>query len=788
MNNNKSIPQSQKIDLNHYVRLLLEKKIWIVLITIFVSVLWYFIYPVFLHKEEQYYFLSVIRFDDPRNTQSASGIDDRFTYIDAESKIRVIQTTPFLREVIDSLSLNIVSRTHGLSRENIFSEIKLDKNNLKYGKYELRKNKTSVDIRYTNKNENKEDFLIKTINIGSDSILNLNTQGISAGIYANIFNDNDKIIFNCIPTRFVLSGLRNSLSTHLNRNQTLLNIRLQHRDPVLGAKITNIVASHFLSQSLEFKRSRTNSAMQALEEQLESSKEQLEKVEEELKNFRERNPNIYLTENLAEYNRTVLDKETERDRIQNNLNRLNHLINEKNITVNFVDRLLIYKEILTFLEDQEIAGLTALNEQYNALIEQRTGLLEQNFSEENPRVTEVNRNLQSMHKTIDERINQYQNIQESRLQQVKSGIANSERNLRLSPRKELQLAKLQRDRDSKSEVYSSVLLRYNEIKTAHASITPDAYLLESAQVPVVQSGFMERIMKFAKLLVGPILGLALALGFFVGVDLFWHRARSVNDMEVLLKLPVLATIPLLKTENNIENMIEIEKRMDPLLVTIGYTPSLGGEAFRNLRTRLILEKGKEAKQQLVITSLKPNEGKSLVASNLAITFAQIKKATLLIDADIRRGVIHNSFLCKKKPGLADLLARTKEINEENIGKIIQKTTIPNLSLITSGSSVPNPTELLIGDKIEKMINILKEQFQYLIFDTPPIEFIPDAFVINQYVANMLLTTRYGETNLNQLRNKLNEYNEVSDTIVGTVLNASTNILQKKYQAYSYYKY
>jgi tyrosine-protein kinase Etk/Wzc len=379
-------------------------------------------------------------------------------------------------------------------------------------------------------------------------------------------------------------------------------------------------------------------------------------------------------------------------------------------------------------------------------------------------------------------------MQNTRLKQLTNIIYRSERNMRQSPQKELQLAKLQRDRDSKSQVYSSVLLRYNEIKTAHASVTPDAYLLESAQLPIIHSNIFDSILKLFKISIGPILGLAIAIGIFIGLDFLWHRARSVDDIEGLLKLPVLGTIPLLKTNADLDKLVETGKKMDPLLVTIDYTPSLAGDAFRNVRTRLILNKDKNDRQQLIITSLMPNEGKSLIASNLAITFAQLKKQTLLIDTDMRRGVIHNSFLCNKKPGLADILGKGIEINQDKVAQFIQKTTVPNLYLITSGSSIPNPTELLIDNKIEKVLDILKRQFHYIIIDTPPIEFIPDAFVINKNINKMLIVTRYGKTNLNQLKKKLFEFDNLSDSINGIVLNASPGVLEKKYQAYSYYKY
>lgn len=781
-------PQQRKIDFNHYIRLILEKKWWIVLITVLFSVIWYFIYPMILDKDQQYYFSAIIRFDDPRLAQSASGLDDRFTRMETESKIRVINTTPFLTRVVDSLRLNIISRTSGLSREEIFADIDLDKANLKYGQYQLLKNDEKIDILYTNKQEEKENFRIETLQNLADSLVHFNVQGIKAAVYTDIFDKHKHIDFGCVPTRYILEGLRGNLNLNLNRQQTLLTIGYQHFDPILGTKITNAIADMFLEQALDFKRSRTTTAMAALEEQLKASKEQLEQVEERLKEFRQANPQIYLTENLAEYNRNLTANEIERDRIQNSLNRVNLLIEERNSQTVFNQRILIYQELLAFLQEQSVSGITALNQQYSSLMMQRADLVEQNFSDEHPRMIEVNRALRNLHQTIDERTAQFISLQISRLQQLNNAIQQAERGLRQSPEKELQLAKLLRERESKAQVYSSVLLRYNEIKTAHASITPDAYLLESAQIPIVYSDIMDLIRKGVKLMLGPLLGLALAIGLFIGLDFIWHRARSEEDMENILHIPVIATIPVLDSHTDVEELFESGKKMDPLLVTIDYTPSMGGDAFRNLRTKLILGKGQDEKQEIIITSLMPNEGKSLMAANLAVTFAQLKKPTLLIDADMRRGVLHNSFLCNKKPGLTDLLSKRSALNRELISQSIQKTTIPNLYLMTSGSSVPNPTELLMHEKLDKMMASLKNQFNYIIIDTPPIEFIPDAFVLNRYTHGMLIVTRYGMTNIKHLSKKLAEFPEVKDDIKGIILNASTDVLQKKYQAYSYYKY
>jgi uncharacterized protein involved in exopolysaccharide biosynthesis len=130
--------QQKKIDLTHYTRLLTDKKYWIIFITIIVSIGWYFAAPMLLEKDKLYDFTAIIRFDDPRSARSASGVDESFSTQEGESKIRIINTTPFLTDVVDSLKLNIQSATSGVKRSEIFESIKLQAP-LGYGKYTLKK-------------------------------------------------------------------------------------------------------------------------------------------------------------------------------------------------------------------------------------------------------------------------------------------------------------------------------------------------------------------------------------------------------------------------------------------------------------------------------------------------------------------------------------------------------------------------------------------------------------------------------------------------------------------------
>ncbi len=165
--------------------------------------------------------------------------------------------------------------------------------------------------------------------------------------------------------------------------------------------------------------------------------------------------------------------------------------------------------------------------------------------------------------------------------------------------------------------------------------------------------------------------------------------------------------------------------MIPNLIVSDYAPHIAGESFRLLRTKIMM-RNEQPQKSIIIASLNPGEGKSLVAANLAIVFAQQKIPSILIDADLRRGVLHHTFACEKKPGLTDLLIGNSPISFDGIAKMIQKTHIPNLFLLPNGIQIPNPSELLGGNRMIKLYEVLRENFGAIIFDTPPIDIIPDA--------------------------------------------------------------
>ena len=785
---NRSLQQSgKKIDFTHYYRLLLDKKIWVLTILVIFSAGWLLYIPKFLNASKKYEFSATIRFDDPRVRSRIGNFDERSTRMETESQTKIILTTPFLTEVIDSLKLNVLSQTPRVSRSEIFEDIQLDKQ-VKYGKYLLKLDKSNIKLLYTNKKEEKKNFLLAAQPLKGDSAAVFNENGLHLKVKKKIFSKHDEIKFACISTPFLVASLRSKLHLVLNRRQTLFRMVLIFNDPFLGAKIMNMIADLFLQKSLESKRFRTRNLLKSLTEQLKTSKQELEKADNELRRFREKNPHIYLTGDMAAYNQQMTAETMERDQIRKNIERLNGLLHEVGTAENTNDSDLIFQEVLSFLQEQRIPGITAISQQYQNALTQKQSLVAQNYAKDNPRMKEINSSLSALKKKIKERASEFLTEQNSRYNELARNMNVSEQRLRQSPRKEIELARLQRNREAKAQIYSNLLVRYSEVKVADVSITPDAEILQYAEVPIMLPNFKEKLIKYGLYLLGPLLGLILGAGLFIGYDFVRHRARSEKDLENIIKIPVLSTIPLIDTEKEIPEDFDSGRRMDPKLITIDFVPSPASEAFRKLRTRLVLDETKDQALSLIFTSLMPNEGKSLVVSNLAITFAQLKKPTLLIDGDIRRGVLHNSFAINKSPGLSDLLALPHDLTVETVSNSIHKTTIPNLHLMPSGKEIPNPTEVIMAPRMEELFKQLQKRFHYIIIDTPPVGLIPDAFVFNKFIHSLVLVTRYGQTDVKKLKKEINQFSEMQTDVKGVVLNGMKESSKKERYGYSYYKY
>lgn len=207
------------------------------------------------------------------------------------------------------------------------------------------------------------------------------------------------------------------------------------------------------------------------------------------------------------------------------------------------------------------------------------------------------------------------------------------------------------------------------------------------------------------------------------------------------------------------------------------------EIFRTLRTNLQFMNTDKGLKSLLVTSSMPGEGKSWISSNLAITFAQESKKVLIIDADMRKGRMHSIFNLKKSQGLSNYLANLDDDND--VENYIKSTQIDNLFVMTSGDIPPNPSELLMSERMKELLEILNNKFDMIIFDGTPCLLVTDSTVLARYVDTTLIVTSYKTTKMSDVEKVKASIEKVGGKIAGIVIN-QIPISPKKYEQTYYY--
>ncbi|MCH8873884.1 polysaccharide biosynthesis tyrosine autokinase, partial [candidate division KSB1 bacterium] len=340
------------------------------------------------------------------------------------------------------------------------------------------------------------------------------------------------------------------------------------------------------------------------------------------------------------------------------------------------------------------------------------------------------------------------------------------------------LGELKRDQQVAEQKYLNLDSKSRDAKINEVVKSEEIEILDPAIVPEFPTSLPKRIQAS----LGGTLGIALGVFLVLLLEFIDKSIKTVDDVKRYLKLPVMGTIPLLDFSDVFDFQdSEKLKRIDQQLVTHDYSPTPIGEAYRSLRTNLLFSKDHGKIQSLVATSTEPGDGKSFTAANLAITFAQLKTNTLLIDGDLRRGVLHNTFGLPKEPGFSNYLTRMVPLQN-----ILYETHIPNLTLITCGSLVPNPSELLGSQQMRKFLDEARRKYELIIFDSPPLNAATDGVVIGTQVDSAVMVIRAGKTNREFAHQKLELFSNVPAKVLGVILNGTTSDMA--HPGYSYYHY
>ncbi len=205
--------------------------------------------------------------------------------------------------------------------------------------------------------------------------------------------------------------------------------------------------------------------------------------------------------------------------------------------------------------------------------------------------------------------------------------------------------------------------------------------------------------------------------------------------------------------------------------------SIAAEAYRTLRTNIQYSSFDNEYRTIVVTSSEPGEGKTITAGNLALALAQGESKVLLVDCDMRKPSVHKNFRISNENGLTDLLLHKRTMEQ------VMVTYNENLTIVSSGRVSPNPSEMLGSRAMGTFLEEMKEHFDYVVMDTPPLGAVTDAQVLSTKVDGTILVVKAGTTKKDVVMNSVNLIKKVNGNLIGTVLNG---VEQSKNKYYYYY--
>ena len=252
---------------------------------------------------------------------------------------------------------------------------------------------------------------------------------------------------------------------------------------------------------------------------------------------------------------------------------------------------------------------------------------------------------------------------------------------------------------------------------------------------------------------GVLLGLTAGLGAAIAWSVLDRSVRTVEALEQATAAPVLGTIPFEETAGG------------SALILGGQAGHARSEAYRHLRTNLKFVDAERPVEVLVVTSSGAGEGKSSTSTNLALTFAGAGKKVLLIDADLRRPTVGEVLGLESAAGLSNVLAGQVDVQD-----VLQRFGSTQLTVLTSGSTPPNPSELLDSHQMSSLISAMRAKFDLVVIDTPPVLPVTDAAIVSTKADGAIVVVRYGKTRTTDAKAALDSLRAVDARVLGTVLN------------------
>ncbi|MBZ9650697.1 polysaccharide biosynthesis tyrosine autokinase [Psychroflexus montanilacus] len=450
----------------------------------------------------------------------------------------------------------------------------------------------------------------------------------------------------------------------------------------------------------------------------EKSKE-LKSVEEELNQFKISNDIIDLTAESSEIRQRLTNLDLEKNEIQRQLDYYNRLEQYLRSRQNYTD---VPAPSVAGIDEPSISSAVG---KIVALSEQRSKY-SYSLKSDAPVFNDIDRQINATKSVLLENIDSSKEILQEQISTVRQNVAELERQIRKLPKEQQDLLKIERRYTISEETYSLFLSKRNE-----------AGLIKAANVSDVQ--IIDKAMDTGGGKIGPNTELnyvmALLIGSFVPLVFVFllvfldNKINNPKDINKLSPIPILGVVGKSKTSSN--------------LAVFSKPRSAIAESFRGLRTSMqfiFKQKHIQGNKTILITSSVSGEGKTFTGINMASVFSMSGKKTLLIGLDLRKPKIFEDFDITNDIGVVNYL-----IDQSSIEDIIQTTKYDNLDVIVSGPVPPNPSELLMSDKMDVLFETLKEKYDCIIMDTPPIGLVSDALNLGKYADASLYLLRQNYT-------------------------------------------
>ncbi len=424
---------------------------------------------------------------------------------------------------------------------------------------------------------------------------------------------------------------------------------------------------------------------------------------------------------------------------------------------------------------EAIAGNTALQYQIQSLLklhdDRRTltaGSL--GLQSDNPQVSAIDQRLAQGQAALGSAVRATHEALRIRLAALEDKIADLRTTLRTFPGMETRIAQIQLEAGIQEQTTRYLLGQYEGARLQEATISPYVNILDGAS-PAYRIGTSLR----QKIVLGLLVGLLLGIGGAFFLEYLDQSLKTPADVARVLGVPVLGMVPL---EAKLGPRPDGRRPISVITDLDHDDPA--AEAFRTLRTNVTFVGAERPVQLLAMTSPGPGEGKSTTASNLALALAAGGSRTLLMDADLRRPLLHRAFGLVHDPGLTDVLIGSTPAREA-----IRPEVAPKLDVLPAGSSPPNPSELLGSDAMHTLLGEMRREYDYIVVDTPPVLPVTDATVIATIADAIILTIRSGETEELPAQRAMEQLRRVNARIAGVVLNG---VDTRRDRHYGYYRY